>query len=91
MLSSVCRDYRNKYPTFNSSKIAVRHFTQTHTLSLHSSPPGSKKLKTTEELYILDDDQSNASTLKGEDVQALTFRPQDLNKVNPHYSYIVLH
>ncbi|XP_027139333.1 MYCBP-associated protein [Larimichthys crocea] len=43
---------------------------------------GSKKLKTTEELYILDDDQSNASTLKGEDVQALTFRPQDLNK--PH-------
>uniref|UniRef100_A0A3B4TFH6 Mycbp associated protein n=1 Tax=Seriola dumerili TaxID=41447 RepID=A0A3B4TFH6_SERDU len=47
-----------------------------------SSRSENKKLKTSEELSILGDDQSTDSTLKGRDIQALASHPQGLNKLH---------
>ncbi|KAF1394900.1 hypothetical protein PFLUV_G00005920 [Perca fluviatilis] len=42
----------------------------------------NKKLRTSEELDILGDDQSRSSTLSGSDIQALAIHPRDLNKLH---------
>ncbi|XP_042254696.1 MYCBP-associated protein isoform X2 [Thunnus maccoyii] len=44
--------------------------------------PENKKLKTSEDLLILSDDQSKNSTLKSRDTQALAIHPKDLNKIH---------
>ncbi|XP_032398071.1 MYCBP-associated protein isoform X1 [Etheostoma spectabile] len=42
----------------------------------------NKKLRTSEELDILDDDHSRSSTLSGSDIQALAIHPRDLKKLH---------
>ncbi|TDH15924.1 hypothetical protein EPR50_G00014280 [Perca flavescens] len=42
----------------------------------------NKKLRTSEVLDILGDDQSRSSTLSGSDIQALAIHPRDLNKLH---------
>ncbi|XP_034751546.1 MYCBP-associated protein [Etheostoma cragini] len=42
----------------------------------------NKKLRTSEELDILGDDQSRSSTLSGSDIQALAIHPRDLKKLH---------
>ncbi|XP_041790122.1 MYCBP-associated protein [Chelmon rostratus] len=46
------------------------------------SHPEHNRLKSLEELCILDDDQSKTSAFKGSDVQALAIHPRNINKLH---------